>query len=219
MNKRTFIKKIGALGLLPFLPTKLFAQAVEKEDDMLSFTDNDIWETLRADYKLSPDYINLESGYYCMLPGTILKKYQENIERVNYHHSYYMRKMMEAEKAKVLKALADFVGCEADELIITRNTTESLDTIMSGIDWKKGDEVIYAVQEYGSMIEMLKQLSQRYGIVLREISIPLDPKTDEEILGLYRKQLNKRTRLILASHIINITGHILPIKEICQMEH
>jgi selenocysteine lyase/cysteine desulfurase len=218
MNKRAFLKKIGLLGLLPLLPFKTFASAMKKENPEISF-DADSWESIRADYKLKPDYVNLEGGYYCMLPQTILKKYQNNIERINYEHSFFMRKMMETEKEKVLKGLAEFLDCNAEELIITRNTTESLDTVMSGIDWKKGDEVIYAVQEYGSMIEMLKQLSDRYGIVLREISIPLDPKDDEEILNLYKKQLNRKTKLILVSHMINITGQILPVKELCTIAH
>ena len=58
--------------------------------------------------------------------------------------------------------LATVAGCSADELIITRNTTESLDLIISGLDWNAGDEAIMAEQDYGSMRNMFIQVSKRF---------------------------------------------------------
>lgn len=130
-----------------------------------------------------------------------------------------MRTVQFDEKTTTKNQLADLFGCSHDELIITRNTTESLDTIISGIDWKQGDEAIMCSQDYGSMLDMFKQVSKRYGMVNKIIEMPLDPKSDEEIVDLYAKAITPRTRLIMVCHMINITGQILPVKKICDMAH
>ena len=88
-------------------------------------------------------------------------------------------------------ALATLVGCKKGELIITRNTTESLDLIIGGFPWVKGDEAIYADQDYGSMKQMFKQVSKRHGIINKVISIPNHPKSDEEIVSKYKNQISK----------------------------
>ncbi len=180
---------------------------------------DDFWLQIRNDYKLKPDYINLENGYFSMMAQPVLNKYLDDVRLINTEASYYMRTIQFENKKKINDRLANLLGCSPEELIITRNTTESLDTVISGIDWKEGDEVIMAEQDYGSMLDMFKQQSKRYGLVQKIVSVPLDPKTDEEIVDLYEKSITPKTRLIMICHMINITGHILPVKKICDMAH
>jgi selenocysteine lyase/cysteine desulfurase len=126
---------------------------------------------------------------------------------------------MADDKIMVREQLAALVGCDKEELIITRNTTEAIDTVICGIDWKAGDEVIFAEQDYGAMIDMFKQQAKRYGIINKVVSVPNHPKNDEELIELYQQQITAKTRLIMISHMINITGQILPVKKICDMAH
>ena len=219
MNKRTFIKRIGQLSALtPFLPYDLSAFSVERPE-YPSLDSEDFWLRIRKDYALKPDYINLENGYYCITPGPTLAKFIDHVKEVNYHGSYYMRTVQWENKALIAKRLADWLGCGEDELIITRNTTESLDMIISGFPWKKGDEAIYAAQDYGAMIDQFEMVSKRYGIVNKVVSVPNHPNSDEEIVELYEQQITPKTRLIMICHMINITGQILPVKKICDMAH
>jgi selenocysteine lyase/cysteine desulfurase len=115
--------------------------------------------------------------------------------------------------------LAAIAGCSPEELIITRNTTESLDTIIGGIHWQTGDEAIMAEQDYGAMLDMFKLVSDRYGVVNKFISVPNHPKDDDEIVALYKNAITPKTKVILVSHMVNITGQILPIKKISEMAH
>ena len=87
------------------------------------------------------------------------------------------------------------------------------------MDWKAGDEAVYAIQDYGAMKLKFEQVASRFGIVNKEISVPNHPKSDEEIVGVYEKAITAKTKLIMVSHMINITGQILPVKKICQMAH
>ena len=111
------------------------------------------------------------------------------------------------------------MGCSSKNVIITRNTTESLDMVIKGMDWQEGDEAVYAVQDYGAMKRMFEQVSDRFGIKTKVISIPNHPSSDEEIVQLYENAITPQTKLLMVCHMINITGHILPIKKICQMAH
>ena len=130
-----------------------------------------------------------------------------------------MRNQLDLDKRKTAERLSNLVNCDKYELAITRNTTESLDLIISGFPWEKNDEAIFAMQDYGSMQEMFKLTAKRRGIINKIISVPNHPKNDEEIVSLYEQQITKKTKLIMVSHMINITGQILPVKKICEMAH
>ena len=220
MDKRRFIKSLGALSFSPlifaneltdFKPISKTLQFINNEDKL--------WKTVRSHYTLKEEYINLESGYYNIIPNPILEHFINHVKHVNIEGSFYMRKDLYKNKDRVTNELANLVGSSPDQIAITRNATESLDLVISGFPWKKGDEAIYAKQDYGTMKEMFEQISNRYGVVNKVISVPNHPKNDEEIVSLYESQITSKTKLIMVCHMINITGQILPIKKICEMAH
>ena len=221
MKKRDFIKTFGALGLIPFSQSIRYT-SLNKIENLLNtenLSDNDFWKLVRSQYDLHQDFINLESGYYNIIPKPTLKKQIEHIKRVNLEGSFYMRKSRFKDKSTITSELANFVGCNGKNLVITRNTTESLDLIISGFPWKSGDEAIYAYQDYGAMQDMFEQIGKRHGVVLKKVSVPNHPKNDLELISLYESQITSKTRLIMISHMVNITGQILPVKKICDMAH
>lgn len=181
--------------------------------------DENFWSVIRKGYKLKPDYINLENGYYNFLPENILEAYINNIREVNYQGPYYMRTVQGDNKKKANALLADLAGCSTEELIITRNTTESLDTIIGGFLWKAGDEAIMAAQDYGAMLDMFKLVAKRHGVVNKMVSIPHNPKSDEELVQLYANAISPNTKLLMVCHVVNITGQVMPVKKICDMAH
>jgi selenocysteine lyase/cysteine desulfurase len=181
--------------------------------------DENFWLKIRSGYRLKPGFINLENGYYNIIPEYILSRFIDHAKEINYEGSYYMRTVQFENKKRLASQLADLTGCPADELIITRNTTESLDMIIGGLDWKPGDEAVIAEQDYPCMLDMFTQISKRYGVINKTISIPNHPTTDEEIVNLYEKAITKRTRLLMVCHMINITGQILPVRKISDMAH
>ena len=222
MDKRTFLKSSAALGLSSLVSFDSLGNWLTKYEHHSAESlarEDDFWLGLRSGYRLKPDYINLENGYYCFVPTETLEKYIEHIREVNYEGSYYMRTVQTENKKKVIARLADVAGCLPEEMALTRNTTESLDTVINGITWRPGDEAVMAEQDYGSIVNMFKLMEKRYGIVNRIISVPNHPASDDEIVSLYRNAITPKTRLLLVSHMVNITGQILPIKKICDMAH
>ncbi len=221
MNKRAFLKNLalGAITVSPFYQAiQQSIEGLESEGSSIS-ANNDFWQSIRDQYLLKEDYINLEGGYYCMLPKPTLERYKAHIDMVNKEASYYMRTVQWENKQRVAAKLAQMAGCEEDELIITRNTTESLDMIIGGYPWKSGDEAIMSNQDYGAMLNHFDLVEKRFGVKQVRINVPMDPKTDEEVVEVYRKAITPKTKLIMVCHMVNITGHILPIRKICDMAH
>jgi selenocysteine lyase/cysteine desulfurase len=222
MDKRTFLKSLGLLSLASATPAigleSLIRQYSRSSSNELAMNE-DFWAEIRRGYRLKPDYINLENGFYCMQPTEVLEKNIEHIREVNYQASYYMRTVQHENRFRVIKQLADLVGCSPEQLVLTRNTTESLDMIIGGFPWKAGDEAIMAVQDYGAMLSMFDMVSERYGVVQKRLMVPNDPQSDEEIVKLYEDAITDKTRMIMVCHMINITGHILPVRKICDMAH
>ena len=218
MNKRDFLRTMGGASLGLLLGDRLWAQYADMPAAALA-VDEPFWAAIREKYLLKPDYINLENGYFSMQSQPVLEAFIARVREINREASYYMRTTQYDDKLAVRKQLAAMGGCSHEELIITRNTTESLDTVISGIDWKAGDEAVMAAQDYGAMLDMFALQAKRYGVVNRIVSLPIDPQSDDGIVQLYERAITPKTRLLMICHMVNITGHILPVKKVADMAH
>ena len=130
MHKREFLRTLGggALGLMigPDLVRRL-----ERATPAALAADEPFWAAIRASYRLPADYINLESGYFSMQAQPVLEAFVGHVRMLNGEAAHYMRTVMTANKARVQARVATMAGCGPEELIITRNTTESLDTVIA----------------------------------------------------------------------------------------
>jgi selenocysteine lyase/cysteine desulfurase len=221
MNKRDFVRTAGGTAAAMFFApdlSELFASVSRVSAPELA-ADEKFWAQVRAKFKLNKEWINLENGYYCYQPEENLSKFFQHARDINLQASWYMRNKRIADKARVSARLAQMAGCKPEELIITRNTTESLDTVISGFDWKPGDEAVMATHDYGAMIDQFKLMARRYGMTNKMVEIPIDPKSDDELVALYANALTPKTKLLMLPHMVNITGHILPVAKISDMAH
>ncbi|MFI5311525.1 MAG: aminotransferase class V-fold PLP-dependent enzyme [Gemmatimonadales bacterium] len=218
MNKREFLRSAGAASLGLLVGDKLWAQYAAFPVERLA-EDEAFWAAIRGKYRLKPDYINLENGYYCMQATPVLEAFIAKVREQNYQASFYMRGPMVPDKLAARTRLAAMAGCSPDELVITRNTTESLDTVIAGFDWKSGDEAVMAEQDYGHMLAQFRLQARRFGMVNKVVSLPVDPKSDDEIVQLYAGAITPRTRLLMICHMVNTTGQILPVRKVCDMAH
>ena len=218
MNKRDFVFTLGRASLGAMVAPSLLERYLAMPHAELA-EDEAFWRTIRAKYRLTSDYINLENGYYSMQAEPVLDAFVAHVRSVNVQASRYMRTRQVDDKLRVRTRLAELAGVSPSELIITRNTTESLDTVIAGYDWKPGDEAVMAAQDYGAMLDMFKLQARRHGMVNRVVSLPKDPRSDDEIVQLYANAITPKTRLLMICHLVNITGHVLPVRAVCDMAH
>ena len=228
-SRRDFLKKLGlASGAVAvttaFTPQVLAATRIlSKKAEGLPAgevaRDEDFWYQVQSAYSQSPHFINLEAGYFSPQPNVVMEAQLRNIEMINEQPSFYMRRRQQKERQEIREMVAAFGETSPDEITITRNTTESLNVIILGYPWQPGDEAIITEQDYPNMREAFAQAEKRYKIKLAEIAIPLHPKSDAEIVAAYENAITPRTKVILCTHMINLTGQILPVRQICDMAH
>ena len=116
------------------------------------------------------------------------------------------------------RAAARLLGADVDETLVTRNTTEGLNIVLSGIDWKEGDEIITCNLEHGSVLSPSWHVAHRYGG--RVHVVDLDPHDSyDAIVGKFGAAVTNRTRLIFVSHIEYSTGLRMPAAELCRLAH
>ena len=116
------------------------------------------------------------------------------------------------------RAAARLLGADVDETLVTRNTTEGLNIVLSGLEWKEGDEIVTCNLEHGSVLSPSWHIAHRYGATVRVLNI--DPHDSHDaIVGKFESALNERTRLIFVSHIEYSTGLRMPAAELCRLAH
>jgi len=115
--------------------------------------------------------------------------------------------------------LAAMLGCDAEEIAITRNATESLHAVLLGLPLQAGDEVLTTTLDYWAMLDALDQRRERDGVVVKKLRIPVPCANLNEIVEIFEKAIGPKTRLILISHPINLNGQLFPVRAISRMAH
>ena len=113
-----------------------------------------------------------------------------------------------------LEELERFVGCTKEEIALMHNATEENTTVAAGLDLKSGDEVVMTDQEHPSGRAGWRLKEARYGVTVREVKIPLPPKSPGQLADLLVSSIGPRTRVLMFSGMTSPTGLILPIREI-----
>ncbi len=225
-TRRNFIRKsLAASVTMPVFNMALFneVEAASKKlkgksaSDVAS--DETFWYQVQKAYTVSPHFINLENGYFSLVSDEVLEAQLKNVQMINEQPSMYMRTRQWGDRANIKRQLADFGGVSPDEIALLRNTTEALNIVIQGIEMNAGDEAIVSDQDYGSMLEAFEMRAKRFGTVVKKIRLPLHPKSDEEVVAAFEAAITPKTKVIHVTHMINLSGQILPVRKIADMAH
>jgi selenocysteine lyase/cysteine desulfurase len=126
----------------------------------------------------------------------------------------HMWKVLEPRIESVRRDLAREFGCDPEEMAVTRNASEAMEILIFGLDLKPGDEVVLTNQNYPRMITSWQQRVRREGIVLKPVSFKVPPPSQDYLVDQFRQALTPRTRVIEVTHITNLTGQIMPVREL-----
>jgi len=116
-------------------------------------------------------------------------------------------------QAQAREAAARIFNATLDEVLVTRNTTEGINIVLSGLDWKQGDEIIICDMEHGSVIAPSQLVAQRYGAVVRVVDLNVQDSS-EAILTKIEAAFTPKTRMVFVSHILYATGRRMPAEEL-----
>lgn len=111
--------------------------------------------------------------------------------------------------------MAALLGASTDEIALTRNVSEGVNMVATGIDWEPGDEVIITDEEHPAGSLPWMNLAQRRGVVVRKLA--LAPYETEGLLDRLDELITERTRLVCLSHVATKTGYVLPARDVCDL--
>jgi isopenicillin-N epimerase len=179
--------------------------------------DEDYWATIQNAFSVTRGIINLNNGGVSPSPRVVTEALVRYIWEQEDCTAYTMWEILEPQSETIRTGLAELFGCDREEIAITRNASESLEILLDGMDFKPGDEILATTQDYPRMLTTLRQREQRENLKLKLVKVPIPPKNLSEITAAFEKGITDRTRLILISHMINITGQITPVKAVCDL--
>ena len=181
--------------------------------------DEDYWRSIQESFDIDRSLINFNNGGVCPSPRVVQTALRRSIEFSNGAPSYFMWRVLEPEIEMVRSRLAEDFGVDPEEIAITRNASESLETVQLGMDLKAGDEVLTTDQDYPRMITTWQQRARREGIVLKQVSFPVPPPSVDSLFDLFERNVTPKTKVIHLCQITNLSGQIFPVKRICDMAH
>ncbi len=179
--------------------------------------DEDFWFDIQRAFTVTRGITNLNNGGVSPSPRIVTESLIRYIWEQEDVTAYTMWQILEPQSETVRSGLARLFGCDPEEIAITRNASESLEILLMGMDLKSGDEILTTTQDYPRMLTTLRQREAREGIALKMVKIPVPPKDLDEITDAFARGITPRTRVILISHVVNITGQITPVKAICDL--
>lgn len=179
--------------------------------------DEDFWFNIRESFMVDRNLVNLNNGGVSPSPKIVIETEQRLLEIENMTPTYYMWRILDPGVERVRMRLARMFGCDPEEIAITRNASEALETVQFGMELRRGDEVITTNQDYPRMIACWQQREDREGIVLKQLKFPVPPPNMDYLVRMFEDAITPRTRVIHLCHMTNRTGQIFPVKQICQM--
>ena len=227
VGRRKFLSSAGkGLGLMAlsssavaslFENIKAAGKAVDHLTPIDAAMDEDYWGTIQQAFSVTRGIVNLNNGGVSPSPRMVTEAFVRYTWQQEDATAYTMWQLLEPQSETIRTGLAELFGCSPEEIAITRNASESLEILLMGLDLQSGDEILTTTQDYPRMLTTLKQRELREGLKLNLIKIPIAPKNADDIAAAFERAVTPRTKLILVSHQINLTGQINPVKKVCQM--
>ncbi len=223
-TRRSFLSALaGASVTLPVFRERAISQVVRAgriagTRPAANLADDEAyWGEIQRAFDTDRTMVNLNNGGCSPTPTHVLEQMIRDLRFSNELPVYNMWAVLEPRVESVRRDLAKDFGCDLEEMAITRNASEANEIMIFGLDLKPGDEIIVTNQNYGRMLTTWRQRARREGIVVKEISFKVPPPSQLYLVDQFKAAITPRTRVIEVTHITNLTGQIMPVKELMDL--
>lgn len=199
MRRREFL--LGSAGATLLAAGRAAAQAASASEPATAF-------------RFADDKVPMNAANLCPMPAAVSDAVAAFQAELDVDMSGPSRGRIEAFKAEARSGIARQLGVGDDEIAIVRNTSEANNIVVQGIDLDDGDEVLLWDQNHPSNGVAWQVRAKRDGIVLRQLSVPVDAGSVDEVVDRFVSELTPKTRVVSFTHISNVTGFRLPAEAI-----
>src|SRR5262245_56345339 len=176
-----------------------------------------LWQLVRRQFPLEDGLIYLNAANVCPASRPVLDRYAALLRDFQTNPSFQNRDKYRPLRESVRTKVAALLGVSADEVAITRNTSEGSNLVVRGINLKPGDEVIITDHNHPSNNESWKLRARREALVVKSVPVPVPARSADDLVASIEGVLTPRTRVIAVTHLTSTTGIRYPIKPIAEL--
>ena len=182
-----------------------------------SVTDERYWAEVRAGFVMPEGFACLNAANLCPSPARVLDVYFESTRSVDRDPSPQNRQKTRTGREAARRALATCLGVTPEEIVITRNTSESNNFVSSGLDLKAGDEVVIFSDNHPSNHAAWRQKAERFGFMVRTVEQVNPHPGADYYLDAFRRRMTARTKVVAFTHVTSSVGDLMPARELCAL--
>jgi isopenicillin-N epimerase len=229
-NRREFLGSIAfpaaaAMAGAPLLPPLLNRTGAALAAELAAHpggaaelaSDEDFWVAVQRAFTVDRSLINLNNGGVSPSPAWVQEAMKRQLDLSNRAPTYYMWQIQEPQRETVRARVAREWGVDTGEIAFVRNASEGLQICQFGLDLERGDEVLTTTQDYPRMITTFRQRERREGLVLKQVQIPIPAEDPDLVVRRFEEAITPKTRMILVSHVVNLTGQIFPVRALADL--
>ncbi len=192
---------------LPVIPTPVAGDAANEA----------FWYLVKNQFPIKPGLIIMNAANLCPSSYPVMETVFQLTRNVDSDVSYQNRGKFRDLHDKGLTMLGEYLGCGANEIVITRNTSEGNGVVINGLDLKAGDEVVIWDENHPTNNVAWEVAAQRYGYRVKKVRLPNHPASDDDLIKPFIDAFTRNTKVVAFSHVSNLTGVGVPAKELCRM--
>ena len=182
-------------------------------------TDESYWKQVRAQFSFTDERVPMNAANLCPSPRSVAARVEDltrDIDRdCSSNNRAKFRTLTEASRT----AVAAQIGVSPDEVALVRNTSEANNTINNGVPLSAGDEVVVWDQNHPTNNVAWDVRAARFGITLKRVGVPRHPASAQELIDPFVAALTARTRVLALTHVSNVSGVRLPVRELVEVAH
>lgn len=222
LSRRSFTRLLAVSGssvLLPELPAR---HRLERPSDLAprpapTSPDERYWEDLRTKFALAPGLTFLNASNLCPTSFAVLDALDRGTRLLDGNPSSATKATMSVQREDTRRELARMLGVTPEEIVITRNTSESNNMVSSGLQLGAGDDVIVFPDNHPSNLAAWREKAKRFGFALVVANVPTPHPGPDTIVDILKRTLTPRTRVVAFTHVTNSVGDLFPAEEMCRI--
>lgn len=217
VSRREFARLFALAGSGALVFGELPAAARTPPQPAPSSPDERYWAGVRDRFVMPTGYACLNAANLCPSPAGVLETYFESTRSVDRDPSSQNRQKTRAGREAARRAIAGILRVTPEEIVITRNTSESNNLVSSGLDLKPGDDVVIFSDNHPSNHAAWRQKAERFGYAVRTVDQVNPHPGADYYVNAFAKAITARTKVIAFTHVTSSVGDLLPARELCRL--